>query len=46
MADSCLEYYVGHLTWSRTLREEERMKLFENRVLRRKFGPEREDGED
>jgi len=27
--------------WSLTLREERRLRVFENRVLRRKFGPER-----
>ena len=26
-------------TWSLTLREELRLRVFENRVLRRKFGP-------
>ena len=29
----------GCETWSLTLREEHRLKVFENRVLRRKFGP-------
>jgi hypothetical protein len=28
-------------TWSLTLREEHRLRVFENRVLRRIFGPER-----
>jgi len=28
-------------TWSLTLREERRLRVFENRVLRRTFGPER-----
>jgi hypothetical protein len=28
----------GYETWSLTLREERRLKLFENRVLRRLFG--------
>jgi hypothetical protein len=28
-------------TWSLTLREEHRLKVFENRVLRRIFGPKR-----
>jgi hypothetical protein len=27
-------------TWSLTLREERRLRVFENRVLRRIFGPE------
>ena len=30
-------------TWSLTLREERRLTVFENRVLRRIFGPEREE---
>jgi hypothetical protein len=30
-------------TWSLTLREEHRLRVFENRVLRRIFGPEREE---
>jgi hypothetical protein len=29
----------GCETWSRTLREEQRLRVFENRVLRRIFGP-------
>jgi hypothetical protein len=29
-------------TWSFTLREEHRLSVFENRVLRRIFGPKRE----
>jgi hypothetical protein len=29
-------------TWSLTLRKEHRLRRFENRVLRRIFGPERE----
>jgi hypothetical protein len=29
----------GCETWSLTLREERRLKVFENRVLRRLFGP-------
>jgi hypothetical protein len=32
----------GCQTWSVTLREEYRLKVFENRVLRRMFGLERE----
>ena len=31
----------GCETWSLTLREEGRLRVFENRVLRRVFGPER-----
>jgi len=34
--------YVGG-TWSLTLREERRLRVFENRVLRRIFGPKRDD---
>jgi hypothetical protein len=30
-------------TWSLTLREEHRLRVFENRVLRRLFGPKREE---
>jgi hypothetical protein len=30
-------------TWSFTLREENRLRVFENRVLRRKFGPKRDE---
>jgi hypothetical protein len=33
----------GCETWSQTLREEHRLKVFENRVLRRIFGPERDE---
>ena len=33
----------GCETWSLTLREERRLKLFENRVLRRIFGPKRDE---
>jgi hypothetical protein len=33
----------GCETWSLTLREEHRLRIFENRVLRRIFGPEREE---
>jgi hypothetical protein len=33
----------GCETWSLTLREEHRLRVFENRVLRRIFGPEREE---
>jgi hypothetical protein len=31
----------GCETWSLTLREEHRLRVFENRVLRRLFGPKR-----
>jgi hypothetical protein len=33
----------GHDTWSLTLNEEHRLKVFENRVLRRIFGPKRDE---
>jgi hypothetical protein len=33
----------GHETWSLTLREEHRFSEFENRMLRRIFGPEGEE---
>jgi hypothetical protein len=33
----------GCETWSLTLREEHRMRLFENRVLRKIFGPKRDE---
>jgi len=32
-----------HKTWSLTLREERRLNVFENRVLRRIFGPKRDE---
>jgi hypothetical protein len=33
----------GCETWSLTLREEHRLRMFENRVLRRIFGPKRDE---
>jgi hypothetical protein len=33
----------GCATWSLTLREEHRLRVFENRVLRRIFGPKRDE---
>jgi hypothetical protein len=33
----------GCETWSLTLREEHRQRVFENRVLRRIFGPKRDE---
>jgi hypothetical protein len=33
----------GYKTWSLTLREEQRLRVFENGVLRRIFGPKREE---
>jgi len=34
----------GCETWSLTLKEENRLRVFENRVFRRMFGPKREEG--
>jgi hypothetical protein len=34
--------FYGCETWSLTLREEHRLKVFENRVLRRIFGSKRD----
>ena len=33
----------GCETWSLTFREERRLRVFENRVLRREFGPKRDE---
>ena len=33
----------GCETWSLTLREERRLRVFENRVMRRLFGPKRDE---
>jgi len=33
----------GCKTWTLTLREERRLRVFENRVLRRMFGPKRDE---
>jgi hypothetical protein len=33
----------GYETWSLTLKEEHRLRVFENRVLRRIFGPKKYD---
>jgi hypothetical protein len=33
----------GRETWSLTLREEHKLRVFENRVLRRVFGPKRDE---
>jgi hypothetical protein len=35
--------FYGCETWSLTLREEHRQRVFENRVLRRIFGPKRDE---
>jgi hypothetical protein len=37
---NCILWYE---TWSLTLREERRLRVFENRVLRRVFGPKRDE---
>jgi hypothetical protein len=39
--DTLYIYYTR--TWSLTLREECRLRVFENRVLRRIFGPKRDE---
>jgi len=36
-------FLYGYKTWSLTLREERRLRVFENRVLRRIFGPKRDE---
>jgi hypothetical protein len=33
----------GYETWSLTLREKSRLRVFENRVLKRIFGPKRDE---
>ena len=33
----------GYETWSLTLREERRLRVFDNKVLRRIFGPRRDE---
>jgi hypothetical protein len=38
----CVVLY-GCETWSLTLREQYRLRVFENRVMRRLFGPKRDD---
>jgi hypothetical protein len=35
----------GYETWSLTLREEHKLRVFENRVLRGMFGPKRDEVE-
>jgi hypothetical protein len=37
-----LVVFYGSETWSRALREERRLRVFENRVLKRIFGPKRD----
>jgi hypothetical protein len=36
-------FLYGYETWSLTLREEHILRVFENRVLRRIFGPKRDE---
>ena len=36
-------FLYGCETWSLTLREERKLKVFENKVLRRIFGPKRDE---
>jgi hypothetical protein len=36
-------YVFLHMYWSLALREEHRLRVFENRVLRRIFGPKRDE---
>jgi hypothetical protein len=38
-----LSVLYGCETWSLTLKEERRLRVFENRVLRRIFGPKRDE---
>ena len=35
--------FYGCETWSLTLREERRLRVFENRLLKRIFGPKKDD---
>jgi len=39
----CLLFFYGCETWSPTLREERRLRVFENTVLKRIFGPRRDE---
>jgi hypothetical protein len=41
--DSLDKRLYGCETWSLTLREEHKLRVFENRVLRRIFGPKRDE---
>ena len=36
-------HVTGCETWSQTLRDERKLRVFENRVLRRVFGPKRDE---
>jgi hypothetical protein len=42
----CTSFLYGCGTWSLTLNEENILRMLENRVLMRIFGPEREAAED
>ena len=39
----CSVVLYGCETWSLTLREESRLRVFENKILRRIFGPKRDE---
>ena len=39
----CVHIYIYYITWSLTLRERCRLRVFENRILRRIFGPKRDE---
>ena len=43
LSSSLLSKKLKCKTWSLTLREERRLRVFENRVLRRVFGPKRDE---
>ena len=43
MSGSTIKYLYGCETWSLTLREERKQRVFENIVLRRIFGPRRDE---
>ena len=43
MISRSLSSRYGCETWSLTMREESRLRVFENRVLRRIFGPKRDE---
>jgi hypothetical protein len=43
MGSILLVVLYGCETWSLTLREEQRLRVFENRVLRRIFGPKKDE---
>ena len=40
---NCINYFVITVAWSLTLREERKLRVFENMVLRRIFGPRRDE---